>query len=96
MADVPDGAVSQDLVHHSIDRGVRLTENDRHLPRVNERPPAEGVEQLSMAVQGEAPTSFLMDSGTSISTPRRPSVATSLYVRHGPECTSGFLCNSHV
>ena len=96
MADVPDDAVSQHLVHHSIDPGVRLTENDRQLRRVYERSPAEGVEQLSMAVQGEAPSPFLMDSGTSMSTPRRPSVATSLYVRLGPECTSGFLCNSHV
>ena len=96
MAHPPNDAIRQQVGQHSMDRGVRLAENERQLRRVDERRPAEGVEQLSVAVQGEAVSSFLMDSGTSISTPKRPSVATSLYVRHGPECTSGFLCNSHV
>ena len=96
MARPPHYALRQQVTQGSVDGGVRLAQDERQLRRLDERRPAEGVEQLSVAVQGEAVSSFLMDSGTSISTPRRPSVATSLYVRHEPECTSGFLCNSHV
>ena len=38
----------QQVCQDAVDRGVRLVENERQLRRVDERRPAEGVEQLSV------------------------------------------------
>ena len=47
VADVPGDAVRQQPGQCSMDGGVRLTEDARQLRRIDERRPAEGVEQLS-------------------------------------------------
>ena len=41
-------AFGQQVCQDAVDRGVRLVENERQLRRVDERRPAEGVEQLSV------------------------------------------------
>ena len=42
----PDDAVCRQVAQSSVDRGVWLAQNERQLRRVNERRPAEGVENL--------------------------------------------------
>ena len=47
MAHPPHDALFQQVAQGSVNRGVRLAQDERHLSRVNERRPAEGIEQLS-------------------------------------------------
>ena len=46
MAHPPGDAVGQQVGQGAVDGGVRLTEDERQLRRIDERRPAEGVEQL--------------------------------------------------
>lgn len=43
----PDDAVGQQVAQGSVDPGVRLAEDAHQLRRIDEGPPAEGIEQLS-------------------------------------------------
>ena len=47
VADPSDDALGQQVDQRAVDRGVRLTQDACQLRRVDERRPAEGVEQLS-------------------------------------------------
>ena len=47
MARPPHDAFGQQVGQGAVDGRVRLAENGRQLRRINERCPAEGVEQLS-------------------------------------------------
>ena len=44
----PDGAVGQQTGQGAVNRGVRLAENERQFRRIDERHPAEKVQQLSV------------------------------------------------
>ena len=48
VAHSPDDAFGHQAGQGSVDRGVRLTENECQLRRIDERRPADGVEQLSV------------------------------------------------
>ena len=48
VARPPREAFGQQVCQDAVDRGVRFVENERQLRRVDERRPAEGVEQLSV------------------------------------------------
>ena len=48
MAHPPDDAIGQQVGQGAVDRRVRLAEDARQLRRIDERRPAEGVEQLSI------------------------------------------------
>ena len=48
VADPPRVAVGQQAGQSAVDRGVRLAENEGQLRRIDERHPAEGVENLSL------------------------------------------------
>ena len=48
MTDAADQSVGQQASHGSVDRGVRLAENERQFHRIDERHPAEKVQQLSV------------------------------------------------
>ena len=43
---VPEDAIGQQVGQMAVDRRVRLTQDERQFHRVDERQPAEGVEQL--------------------------------------------------
>ena len=48
VAHTPDDALGQQAGQGSVNRGVRLAENERQFRRIDERRPAEGVENLSV------------------------------------------------
>ena len=48
VAHPPDYAFGQQVSQDAVGRSVRLAENERHLRRIDEGRPAEGVEQLSV------------------------------------------------
>ena len=54
MVYAPDDALGNQIGQDSVDRGVRLAEDERQLRRIDERRPAEGGKQLSI---GECHTS---------------------------------------
>ena len=60
MAHTPSDAIAQQAGQGSVDRGVGLAEDARQLRRVDERHPAEGVEQLSV---GECHVSSVAKEG---------------------------------
>ena len=44
VAHTPDDALGQQTGQGTVNRGVRLAENERQFRRIDERRPAEGVE----------------------------------------------------
>lgn len=55
MADATGDAVSEQVSQMAVDGRVRFLQDERQLHRVDERHPAEGVEQLSVG-KGHSPS----------------------------------------
>ena len=63
VAHAPDNAVGQQVGQGSVDGRVRLAQDARQFRRVDERHPAEGVEEVERLSVGEGHISSVVKEG---------------------------------